>query len=149
MCLDNNEENDNTTTSKKYFMTPVYSQISTMQSNWSEENIEGKIPLDTNLMNLEKPEEYFFLHVNDESMNNVIKNGAFALIHKQDTIKNGEIALIIVNNTNATLKKYIKQNDLTILEPQSNNKNFETQVYDKNTSIKILGKYVGKVEINN
>ena len=81
-------------------------------------------------------------------MNKVIKNGAFALIHKQDDIKNGEIAVVLVNGFDATLKKFTKRGDLVILEPQSNDESFETQVYDKNTSIKILGKYVGKMEIN-
>lgn len=81
-------------------------------------------------------------------MNKVVKNGAFALIHKQDTVENGEIAVVLVNGYDATIKKFTKQGDLIILEPQSNDETFETQVYDKNTSIRILGKYVGKMEIN-
>ena len=81
-------------------------------------------------------------------MNKVVKNGAFALIHKQDTVENGEIAVVLVNGFDATIKKFTKQGDLIILEPQSDDASFETQVYDKNTPIKILGKYVGKIEIN-
>ena len=37
---------------------------------------------------------------------------------------------------------------MIILEPQSDDDSFKTQVYDKTTPIKILGKYVGKMEIN-
>ena len=131
-----------------YYMCPVYGQISAGQPNWVEENIEGRIPIDTDLMDIYNPEEYFFLRVNGESMNKVIKNGAFALIHKQETVENGEIAVILVNGYDATLKKFTKQGDLIILEPNSTDESFETQVYDKTTSIKILGKYVGKLEIN-
>lgn len=131
-----------------FYMCPVYSQISASQPNWAEENIEGRIPLNTNLMHIKNPEEYFFLHINDEGMNKIVKDGSFALMHKQDIIENGEIALVLVDASNAILRKFTKQGDLIILEPQSNNENFETQVYDKNTSIKILGKYVGKMEIN-
>ncbi len=80
-------------------------------------------------------------------MNKVIKNGAFALIHKQDIVENGEIAVVLVNGDEATLKKFRKQNDLIILEPQSNDNSFEIQIYDKTTSIEILGKYVGKFEM--
>lgn len=134
--------------SKKYYMCPVYGQISAGQPNWAEENIEGRIPIDTDLMDIYNPEEYFFLRVNGESMNNIIKNGAFALIHKQDTVENGEIAVVLVNGYDATLKKFTKQGDLIILEPNSTDETFKTQVYDKTTSIKILGKYVGKLEIN-
>lgn len=134
--------------SKKYYMCPVYGQISAGQPNWAEECIEGRIPIDTDLMDIYNPEEYFFLRVNGESMNNVIKNGAFALIHKQDIVENGEIAVVLVNGYDATLKKFTKQGDLIILEPNSTDETFKTQVYDKTTSIKILGKYVGKLEIN-
>ena len=134
--------------SNQYYMCPVYGQISAGQPNWAEENIEGRIPIDTDLMDIYNPEEYFFLRVNGESMNKVIKNGAFALIHKQETVENGEIAVVLVNGYDATLKKFIKQGDLIILEPNSTDESFETQVYDKTTSIKILGKYVGKLEIN-
>lgn len=132
----------------QYYMCPVYGQISAGQPNWAEENIEGRIPIDTNLMDIVNPEEHFFLRVNGESMNKVIKNGAFALIHKQDTVENGEIAVVLVNGYDATLKKFTKQGDLIILEPQSNDETFKTQVYDKATSIQILGKYVGKMEMN-
>lgn len=131
-----------------FYMCPVYGQISTGQPNWAEENIEGRIPIDTNLMDIVNPEEHFFLRVNGESMNKVVKNGAFALIHKQDAVNNGEIAVVLVNGFDATLKKFTKQGDLIILEPQSDDEKYETQVYDKNTSINILGKYVGKMEIN-
>lgn len=134
--------------SKKYYMCPVYGQISAGQPNWAEECIEGRIMIEPNLMNIYNPEEYFFLRVNGESMNNVIKNGAFALIHKQDIVENGEIAVVLVNGYDATLKKFTKQGDLIILEPNSTDETFKTQVYDKTTSIKILGKYVGKLEIN-
>ena len=133
---------------KTFYMCPVYGQISAGQPNWAEENIEGRIPIDTDLMDIYNPEEYFFLRVNGESMNKVVKNGAFALIHKQDTVENGEIAVVLVNGYDATLKKFTKQGDLIILEPNSTDESFETQVYDKTTSIKILGKYVGKLEIN-
>lgn len=135
----------------KLYMCPVYGQISAGQPNWAEECIEGRIPIDPNLMNIVNPEEHFFLRVNGESMNKVVKNGAYALIHKQDTVEDGEIAVVLVNGYNATLKKFSKQGDFVILEPMStviDDPEIKTQIYDKNTSIKILGKYIGKFEMN-
>ena len=137
--------------SSQYYMCPVYGQISAGQPNWAEECIEGRIPIDPNLMNIVNPEEHFFLRVNGESMNKIIKNGAYALIHKQDIVEDGEIAVVLVNGFNATLKKFSKQGDFVILEPMSNvtdDPDIKTQIYDKTTPIKILGKYVGKFEIN-
>ena len=132
----------------QYYMCPVYGQISAGQPNWAEECIEGRIPLDPDLMGIVNPEEHFFLRVNGESMNKIIRNGAFALIHKQDMVNDGEIAVVLVNGYDATLKKFTRQGDMIILEPQSTDTNIKTQVYDKTTPIKILGKYVGKREIN-
>lgn len=141
--LDKNIKND-----FEFYMCPVYGQISAGQPNWAEENIEGQLPIDTELMGIINPEEYFFLRVNGESMNNVIKNGAFALIHKQDIVEDGEIAIVLVNGYDATLKKFTKKGDVVVLEPDSTDPSFKTQIYDKTTPIKILGKYVGKMEIN-
>lgn len=133
---------------KKFYMCPVYGQISAGQPNWAEECIQGRLPLDPDLMGIVNPEEHFFLRVNGESMNKIIRNGAFALIHKQDIVDDGEIAVVLVNGYDATLKKFTRQGDMIILEPQSTDETFKTQVYDKTTPIKILGKYVGKMEIN-
>lgn len=147
----NNVSNLNEKTSstpKTYYMCPVYGRIAAGQPNWAEECMEGKMPIDPELMNIINPEECYFLKVNGESMNKVIKNGAFALIRKTDWVENGEIAVVLVNGFDATLKKFTKQGDLVILEPMSNDPSFQTQVYNKDTEIKIIGKYIGKMEMN-
>lgn len=131
----------------KYYMCPVYGQISAGQPNWAEECIEGRLPIDPNMMNIVDPEECFFLRVNGESMNKLVSNGAYALIRKTDWVENGEIAVVLVNGFDATLKKFSKQGDLVVLEPMSNDSSFQVQIYDKNTPIKILGKYIGKFEM--
>lgn len=141
-------KDENIKENRMYYMCPVYGQISAGQPNWVEECIEGRLPLDPNLMGIVNPEEHFFLRVNGESMNKIIRNGAFALIHKQDMVEDGEIAVVLVNGYDATLKKFTRQGDMIILEPESTDDSFKTQVYDKTTPIKILGKYVGKMEIN-
>ena len=132
----------------KYYMCPVYGHIAAGEPNWAEECMDGYLPIDPNLMNIVNPEECYFLKVNGESMNKVIKNGAFALIRKTDWVENGEIAVVLVNGFDATLKKFTKQGDLVILEPMSNDPSFQTQVYGKDTEIKIIGKYIGKMEMN-
>jgi repressor LexA len=131
----------------KYYMCPVYGRISAGQPNWAEECIEGRIPIDPDLMNITEPEECFFLKVNGESMNKEIKNGAYALIRKTDVVENGDIAVVLVNGYDATLKKFTKNGDVVVLEPMSNDPSFQTQIYTKETPIKIIGKYIGKMEM--
>lgn len=133
--------------SDKIYMCPVYGQIPAGEPNWAEECIEGRLPLDPNLMNILDPEECYFLRVNGESMNKVIKNGAYALIRKTDWVENGEIAVVLVNGYDATLKKFTKNGDVVVLEPMSNDPTFQTQIYTKDTPIRIIGKYIGKMEM--
>lgn len=132
----------------KFHMCPVYGKISAGIPNWAEECLEGYLPIDPNLMGIVNPDECFFLLVNGQSMNKVIRNGAYALIRKQDIVENGEICAVLVNGFEATLKKFSKQGDLVILEPMSDDPSFTTQVYNKDTQIRILGKYIGKFEMN-
>lgn len=135
----------------RYYMCPVYGRIAAGEPNWAEECMEGYLPIDPNLMNIVNPEECFFLRVNGESMNKVIKNGAFALIRKTDWVEDGEIAVVLVNGYDATLKKFkrLKKSGFIMLEPQSNYDEFEPIIIDpKETEIKIIGKYIGKMEMN-
>ena len=99
----------------QYYMCPVYGRISAGQPNWAEECIEGRLPIDVNLMNIINPEECFFLRVNGESMNKLIKNGAYALIRKTDVVDDGDIAVVLVNGYDATLKKFTKNGDVVVL----------------------------------
>lgn len=149
MTTNNFSNNDNIYlyNSPKIYMMAVYGQISAGQPNWAEECIEGRLPIDPSLMDIVNPEECFFLRVNGESMNKVVRNGAYALIRKTDWVENGEIAVVLVNGFDATLKKFSKQGDLVVLEPMSDDNSFQVQIYDKNTPIKILGKYIGKFEM--
>lgn len=137
-----------TNISKKFYMTPVYGQISAGQPNWAEECLEGYLPIDPALMGIINPEECFFLKVDGESMNKVIRNGAYALIRKQDIVEDGDIAVVLVNGDNATIKRFTRQGDFIFLEPMSTDESIKRQIYDKTTPIKILGKYIGKFEIN-
>lgn len=134
--------------SEKFFLCPVYGKISAGQPNWAEECLDGYLPIDPTLMNINSPDECFFLRVDGESMNKVIKNGAYALIRKTDFVDDGEIAVVLVNGFDATLKKFSKQGDFIVLEPMSDDPSIKTQIYTKDTSIKVIGKYLGKFEIN-
>ena len=137
-----------TPTDNKLYMCPVYGRIAAGVPNWAEQCMEGRLPLDPDMMNIHNPEECFFLRVSGESMNKVVKNGGYALIRKQEDVENGDIAVVLVNGYDATLKKFTRKNDMVVLEPMSDDSSFEIQIYDRTTQIKILGKYIGKFELN-
>lgn len=134
----------------KIYMCPVYGQIPAGEPNWAEECIEGRLPIDPNMMNIVDPEECYFLRVNGESMNKVISNGAYALIRKQDYAEDEDIVVAIVNGNNeATLKKFKRFNEQFVsFEPMSSDENFKPIKVDlKTTRVVILGKYIGKMEM--
>lgn len=142
-----NLNNIDISNAKTIYACPVYGRISAGMPNWAEECIEGRLPIDPNLMGIIDPEECYFLRVNGESMNKIIRNGAYALIRKTDWVENGEIAVVLVNGFDATLKKITKNGDVVVLEPMSDDPTIQTQIYTKDTPIKIIGKYIGKFEM--
>lgn len=84
-------------------------------------------------------------------MNEVISNGAYALIRKQSTAEDGDIVVAIVNGDNeATLKRFKRFNEEFVsFEPMSSDKSFKPLNVDlKTTNIVIIGKYIGKFEMN-
>lgn len=125
---------------------PVIGKISAGKPILAQENIEGVLPVDPNIYGITNPEEYFYLRVSGNSMNQKVKNGDYALIHKQDYAESGDIIVAIVNGDNeATLKRYKKINDdLLALEPQSDDESYETVYIDKNTHFQIIGKAIGQ-----
>lgn len=124
---------------------PIYGVIKAGEPSWAEQNIIGHIPFDTSLDNYSEAEEYFYLKVDGESMNQVIKNGDFALIQRQSTAENGDIIVALVNGYDATLKRFKRINEQFVsLEPMSSDPSFESITVDlKTTNFQILGKFVG------
>ncbi|MEG0179416.1 MAG: XRE family transcriptional regulator [Oscillospiraceae bacterium] len=63
------------------------------------------------------PEEYFFLIVKGDSMEPRIQDGDLALVHRQETLEDGELGVIVYGEGNGTLKKFIRRNNAVILQP--------------------------------
>ena len=126
-------------------LLPVYGIIKAGEPNWAEQNIIGYIPFDSSIDGFSDKEEYFYLKVDGESMNQVIKNGDYALIRKQNYADNGDVIVALVNGYDATLKRYKQLNEqFVLLEPISNDSSIESISVDlKTTGFQILGKFVG------
>ena len=87
----------------------------------------------------------YFLVVRGDSMNKVISEGMYALINPCEELNNGEIGVIRVNGTEATLKRFYKMGDYIMLQPESTNPEHKNQIYtskEEIDSISILGKLV-------
>ena len=99
------------------------------------ENIEKTIPLNP----LTKAVD-FFLRVQGDSMVEAgILDNDLVGIKKTNNAENGEIAVVLIDNEEATLKRIRKKGNTIALEAA--NKNYDTKIYAANR-IKIQGKLV-------
>lgn len=91
--------------------------------------------------------EKFALLVEGDSMNNVVNNGMYAIIQKQPLVKNGEIAVVLIDNEVGMLKRFYQLDDMVILRPDSTNPDHKplTFIGEEINSLKILGRYLGCV----
>jgi repressor LexA len=89
-----------------------------------------------------KPEEYFYLRVSGDSMKNAgIQSGDLVLLHQQAQAENGQIVACMVQQEDATLKRFRRQGDWVILQPE--NTAYEPRIVPvsdfENGSARILG----------
>ena len=67
--------------------------------------------------NVRNPEEYFYLIVKGDSMEPRIKDGDLALVHKQNTLNDGDLGVIVYGDNEGTLKKFSRRGNTIILSP--------------------------------
>lgn len=121
---------------------PILGRIAAGIPIYAEENIEGYTYTDLN-----GGAEYFGLRVRGDSMDAAgIKDGYIVIVRRQDIVENGDIAAVLIDDQDATLKRFSRQGDTVTLMPQSTNPENHPFIYNlKETHVKILGLVV-KVE---
>lgn len=100
-----------------------------------------QVPIDVDVA---FPKAYFLI-VKGDSMNKVISEGMYALIDPCEELNNGEIGVIRVNGTEATLKRFYRMGGYIMLQPESTNPEHKNQIYTTKEEIEmisILGKLV-------
>lgn len=116
-------------------------------------NVQAGIPIDAiqDILDYEEISadmaasgEYFALQVRGSSMEPRMKDGDVVIVRQQPEVENGEIAIVLVNGNDATIKKIGKSSDGIMLIP--NNPAFEPIFYNKEEiselPVVILGKVV-------
>ena len=118
---------------------PILGYISAGVPLYAEEHIEGYTYTEHN-----SGAEYFALRVKGDSMNAAkINNGDILVVRCQEEVENGEIAVVMVNDNDATVKRFRREGSIVMLSPQSYNPEHSVQIYDlKKDNIRIIGKVV-------
>ena len=91
--------------------------------------------------------EMIGLQVDGESMNQVVKNGDYAIIKMQPDVENGQVAAVIIDNENAILKRLYKVDEETVMLKPESTENYEPLIFMKEeiNKIRIIGKFIGYV----
>ena len=64
------------------------------------------------------PGSYFYLLVKGDSMEPRIHDGDLALVHRQDTLENGDLGVLIYGDEGeGTLKRYLQRGNCVVLQP--------------------------------
>ena len=118
---------------------PLVGAVSCGTPLLAEDNIEGYI--ETAVTDLTTGETYFWLRAKGDSMINVgIHDGDLLLIRQQQDVDSGDIAVVSINEDDATLKRVIKKENAIILQPE--NPSYETKILigEETASVHIRGR---------
>ncbi len=118
---------------------PILGRISAGLPLYAEEHIEGYT-----LTDLNGGAEYFGLRVSGDSMNALrINEGDIIIVRRQEEVEQGEVAVVLVDGEDATVKRFYSSDTTVTLMPQSTNPEHKPQMYDlSKTPIRVLGKVV-------
>lgn len=89
-----------------------------------------------------RPEDYIYFKVKGDSMEPRIHNGDLALVRKQPDVLSGELAVVIINGEEGTLKKVIKHEGTIVLQPFNSDYKPEIITGEKLNDIHIIGRVV-------
>lgn len=89
------------------------------------------------------PENYFYLIVRGSSMEPRIQDGDLALVHRQATLEDGDLGVVVFGEDGeGTLKKFIRRGNAVILQPFNPDYQPQVLVGEELDQLYIAGKVV-------
>ncbi|MDR1932464.1 MAG: transcriptional repressor LexA [Spirochaetales bacterium] len=114
---------------------PIVGTVAAGNPVFADENLEGYLRVSERYL---KKGDYFALRVKGDSMINAgILEGDMAIIAKQNEVHNGDIVVALVNDENATLKRFYEEKNRVRLEAE--NPGYKTR-YEQKHNVFILGR---------
>lgn len=132
---------EKTTYIKKGVKIPVLGEVA---AGIPIEAIEDIIDYEEITQDMAKTGEFFGLQIKGDSMSPRMESGDVVIVRKQETVENGEIAVVLVNGDSATVKKIRIQKDGIMLIPlnPSHEPFFYSQKEIEELPVRIIGKVV-------
>ena len=114
--------------SDNIYMIPVFKSVSAGLVTYADENVACYRPAE--ITNPLEVRHFFYCYVHGDSMEPVIPDGSIILVHKQNIVENGEVAVVILGDDNALVKRVVYGNDW--VELRSENPNYKSLRFVKN-----------------
>lgn len=130
---------NNSWKSKKMLPMPVVGSVRAGEPIIADEHLETIFPLPAEMVG--KEGNCFILIVRGDSMINAgINEGDYLIVSEQNTANNGDIVVALVDNDEATVKRFYKKSDHILLQPENDN---YKPIISKNVIIrgKVIGLY--------
>jgi len=122
---------------KELTAVPLVGRVTAGQPILAVENVEEVYPFPTELVG--NAESIFMLSVQGDSMINAgIFDGDYVIVREQPTAYNNDIIVALLNDEEATVKRFFKEKDQIRLQPENDQME---PIFAKNISI--LGKVIG------
>ena len=120
---------------------PILGEVKAGYDMLSYENTIGYITIDKDLGD---PENYYALKIKGDSMAPILNEDDIVVVHKQNDVENGNVAIILIDDEEATVKRVYKTEKgirLEAFNPYYPTKEFTTEEI-KNKPVKIIGKVI-------
>lgn len=123
-------------------LIPIVGTIAAGTPIFAEQNVVGYAP-GPPMINVTN-RNVFYLKIKGESMNREFDNGSFVLVDRDEIVDNGNIAAVMINGNEATVKKIHTKDNLLTLIPLSNDETFYPEVVNlEECEVTIIGKVIG------
>jgi repressor LexA len=118
---------------------PLLGRVAAGLPMFADDNIECYIAND-----FTDDEIYYGLRVHGDSMSAAgIDDGDIVVVRQQSGVDEGQIAVVLVNGDDATIKYFRQQGNTVILMPKSYNPIHQPQIYDlSKIPVRIIGRVV-------
>ena len=117
-------------------MVPLVGRVTAGQPILATENIEDSYPFPVDLVG---QEDVFMLKVDGESMIQAgIFDGDYLIVRDQDSARNGDIVVALVDGEEATVKRFFHEKDRVRLQPENDRMD---PIYSRDVAV--LGKVIG------
>lgn len=121
---------------KEITPVPLVGKVTAGKPILAVENVEETYPLPTELVG---NDDVFMLTVQGDSMIDAgILDGDYILVRNQNTARNGDIVVALVDEEEATVKRFFKEKDYIRLQPENTSMD---PILSRN--VVILGKVIG------